>query len=146
VAAARDDDGFCVNCHRSLASRVKGTEVGERIGLRRRPSAFRLSMRKATRCARYARIERAFRNSNLDFPHDKHLDPAGVKSPTRGAWCSTAAPATRQTRPPPISSRSRWSATAASATAWSSSRRDQREVPHGRPAEAVNVVNDFYAT
>jgi len=68
-------------------------------------------------------FERAFRNSNLT-PARQAPPPGPRENRQRAAaWCSTAAAATRQTRRAAISSRSRWRPHAASATAWSSSRR-----------------------
>ena len=143
----RDDDGFCVNCHRSLASRVKGTEVANASDFAGDHPAFRLSMLEgdAVRKVRQDSNELS-ENSNLDFPHDKHLDPAGVKSPTRGrvvldcGACHTPDASRRNFQPITMERHCRECHRLEFEPAVTT-----REVPHGRPAEAVNVVNDFYA-
>jgi predicted CXXCH cytochrome family protein len=144
----RDDDSFCVSCHRSIATKVGGTELANASDFASDHPAFRLSMLegKSVRKVRQGSGEIS-ETSNLDFPHDKHLDPDGVKSPTRGrvvldcGACHQPDASQRNFEPISMERHCRECHRLEFEPAVTS-----REVPHGRPAEAVNVVYDFYAS
>ena len=146
-ATHRDDDGFCVACHRNLGAKARGTEVANATDFAADHPAFRLSMLEgdAVRKVRQDTDELTER-SNLTFPHGTHVDPAGVKSPTRGrvvldcVACHKPDASRRSFEPISMERHCRECHRLEFEPAVTS-----REVPHGKPEEAVNVVNDFYA-
>lgn len=146
-ATYRDDDRFCVDCHRDIRSRANGAQSRNVSDFARDHPAFRLSLPdgKGVRRVRQSGGPIA-ESSNLVFPHAVHLDPAGVKHPGKGRVklaCDGChhLDASRRTFVPV------------------SMRRDcqechrlefepavsDRQVPHGAPADAVTVVREFYA-
>jgi hypothetical protein len=85
--------------------------------------------------------------SHLVFTHAKHLDPRGVRSPTKGPR------APRMQELPParrLAAHLRADlddeALPGMPRAQVRARRDSREVPHGKPADAITVIEEFYAT
>jgi hypothetical protein len=146
-ATQRDDDSFCVNCHRGIAGKIKGTELANTSDFADDHPAFRLSMLDGDSVHRVRQdSDELAESSNLSFPHDKHLDPAGVKSPGRGrvvlecAACHKPDASRRTFEPISMERHCRECHRLEFEPAVTS-----REVPHGKPAEAVNVVVDFYA-
>jgi predicted CXXCH cytochrome family protein len=146
-ATHRDDDGFCVSCHRDIGARAKGTEVENATDFASDHPAFRLSMLEGDSVRKVRQDEDGIEeHSNLAFPHAKHLDPAGVKSPSRGrvlldcGACHKLDASRRNFEPISMERNCRECHRLEFEPAVTS-----REVPHGKPAEAVNVVNDFYA-
>ena len=126
----RDDDGFCVDCHRDIHSRVPDAQVKNASDFARAHPDFHVA---------------AF-DPHLAFPHDKHLDPRGVRSPTRGRVrldCGSChvPDASRRTFEPISMARAcqechRLDIEPAVTT---------REVPHGDPRAAVAMIEEFYA-
>jgi hypothetical protein len=146
-ASQRDDDSFCVSCHRNLGARAKGTQVANASDFAADHPAFRLSMIEGDAVRKVRQDSDGLEeHSNLAFPHEAHLDPAGVKSPTRGrvqldcAACHKPDASQRSFQPISMERHCRECHRLEFEPAVTS-----REVPHGKPAEAVNVVSDFYA-
>jgi hypothetical protein len=86
-------------------------------------------------------------SSNLAFPHETHLDPAGVKSPSRGrvvldcGACHRPDASKRNFEPISMERHCRECHRLEFEPAVTS-----REVPHGKPAEAATVISEFYAS
>jgi predicted CXXCH cytochrome family protein len=127
----RDDDGLCVRCHADIKSHGG------------RP--------KAVNASDFAHAHpdlkpRTRAESNLKFPHAVHLDPKGVKSPTKGrvnlecAACHQPDASKRAFEPISMGKHCQECHTLKFEPAVTA-----REVPHGKPAEAVTVIDEFYA-
>jgi hypothetical protein len=84
--------------------------------------------------------------TNLRFPHAKHLDPKGVKSPTKGrvklecASCHVSDASGRGFEPVSFEKQCQQCHTLQFEPAVTA-----REVPHGKPADAAMVIDEFYA-
>src|SRR5687767_2142432 len=84
-ATHRDDDGFCVGCHRDLRSHAKGPGALDTADFARDHPPFRLSLPGESGVRRVRMGGEALAEaSNLTFPHDVHLAPEGVRSPLQG--------------------------------------------------------------
>jgi Cytochrome c7 and related cytochrome c len=147
-ATHRDDDGFCVNCHRDIAKKAKGTEVADASDFASDHPAFRLSIPEgdSVRKARQG-VDPVIESSNLIFPHEIHLEPAGVKSPSRGRVvlgcdaCHRPDASRRGFEPISMQRHCRECHRLEFEPAVTT-----REVPHGKPAEAATVISEFYAS
>lgn len=127
----RDDDRFCTDCHRDIRSHAPDARVKDVADFAKAHPAFHLA---------------AF-DPHLAFPHDKHLDPRGVRSPTRGRVrldCGSChvADASRRMFEPISMARAcqechRLDIEPAVTT---------RQVPHGDPRAAVAMIEEFYAS
>jgi len=126
----RDDDRFCVDCHRDIHAHAPDAHVKNASDFANAHPAFVLSVR----------------DPHLAFPHDKHLDPRGVRSPAHGrvrldcANCHVP-DASKRTFEPITMARAcqechRLDIEPAVTT---------REVPHGDPRAAVAMIEEFYA-
>ena len=127
----RDDDRFCVACHRDIHAKAAEAKAKNVSDFARDHPAF-----AAVRAAA----------SGLKFPHDKHLDPKGVKSPTKGRVVLECA----KCHKPDASGRSFEPISMAKVCQECHSLQFEpavttREVPHGKPDEAIAVIQDFYA-
>lgn len=147
-ATHRDDDGFCVACHRDIGAKAKGTQVSNASDFATDHPAFRLSLLEgdSVRKVRQGSKDLSER-SNLVFPHRTHLDPAGVKSPSRGrvvlecGACHRPDASQRNFEPISMERHCRECHRLEFEPAVTS-----REVPHGKPAEAATVISEFYAS
>ena len=143
----RDDDRFCVDCHRDVRSKANGAQSQNVADFAKDHPAFRLTLPadKGVRRVRQgsAPIEEA---SNLVFPHAVHLDPAGIRHPEKDkvkldcAACHQPDASRRGFEPVSMARHCQECHRLAFEPAVSA-----REVPHGRPAEAITVVREFYA-
>jgi predicted CXXCH cytochrome family protein len=129
-AVHRDDDQLCVDCHRDIKARVPGATTGKASDFARDHPAFQVKPVA----------------SNLAFPHAVHLDPAGVRSPLQGRMkldCKSChqPDATRRT----FQAISMPKHCQECHTLQFEPAVTTREVPHGKPADAVIVVEEFYA-
>jgi len=147
-ATHRDDDGFCVACHRDIGAKAKGTQIANASDFAADHPAFRLSLLEgdSVRKVRQGSEDLAER-SNLVFPHQTHLDPAGVKSPSRGrvvldcGACHRPDASKRNFEPISMERHCRECHRLEFEPAVTS-----REVPHGKPGEAATVISEFYAS
>jgi predicted CXXCH cytochrome family protein len=126
----RDDDRFCIDCHRAIHAQAPDAHVKDTSDFARSHPAFVLSVR----------------DPHLAFPHDKHLDPHGVRSPKRGrprldcADCHV-----------PDASKRMFEPISMARACQECHRLDiepavtTREVPHGDPRAAVAMIEEFYA-
>ncbi|HUP30294.1 MAG TPA: hypothetical protein VM122_08995, partial [Usitatibacter sp.] len=144
----RDDDKLCVACHRDLKSKASAAHAADVSDFARDHPPFRLSLPTETGIVRLrADAPGLAEKSNLIFPHATHLDPAGVRSPMQGRMkleCrSCHQPDASQRGFEPVSMPKHCQECHAlqfepAVTA--------REVPHGKPAAAITVIEEFYAT
>ena len=127
----RDDDRFCVDCHRDIRSRAPDAHVKDVADFAAAHPAFHLT---------------AF-DPHLAFPHDKHLDPRGVRSPKRGRVrldCGSCHV--------PDASKRMFEPISMARACQECHRLDiepavtTREVPHGDPKAAVAMIEEFYAS
>ena len=85
-------------------------------------------------------------STNLVFPHDVHLDPKGVRSPLQGRMklecksCHTPDAARVRFEPVSMTKHCQECHQLQFEPAVTT-----REVPHGKPAAAVVVIEEFYA-
>jgi len=127
----RDDDRFCVGCHRDIHAKAAEAKAKNASDFLKDHPAFAVAKASA---------------SGLKFPHDKHLDPKGVKSPTKGrvqlecASCHKPDASGRSFEPISMAKRCQECHSLQFEPAVTT-----REVPHGKPEEAAAVISDFYA-
>ncbi len=143
----RDDDRFCVDCHRDIAARIKApgsANVGDFAGDH---PPFRLTVPRSGALARVRQGRGTItQSSNLVFPHDVHLDPRGVRSPGKGrvklecSACHQPDASKRTFEPISMGKHCQECHRLEFEPAVTT-----REVPHGKPADAVTVIEEFYA-
>jgi len=143
----RDDDSSCVACHRDLRSRAPSSLAGNASDFARSHPDFRLSMPTESGVVRVRqRAAVPAESSNLKFPHAKHLDPAGIRSPLQGRMklecksCHQPDASLRGFEPVSMAKHCQECHGLQFEPAVST-----REVPHGKPAEALTVIEEFYA-
>jgi predicted CXXCH cytochrome family protein len=143
----RDDDTFCVTCHKDLKGRAQGAVAANAADFARDHPPFRLSLASESGVLRVRQGERPLiESSNLAFPHDKHLDPRGVRSPLQGRMtlqcrsCHEPDAARRGFQPISMARHCQECHTLQFEPAVTT-----REVPHGKPAEAQVMIEEFYA-
>lgn len=143
----RDDDRFCVDCHRDVRSLANGAQSQDAADFARSHPAFRLTLPAGKGVRRVRQGAGPLQeSSNLVFSHAVHLDPAGVRHPDKdkvrlGCEACHQPDASRRGFEPVSMARHcqdchRLEFEPAVTT---------RQVPHGRPAEAMTVVAEFYA-
>jgi len=145
----RDSDAFCVDCHRDIHSRSAQAKVENVSDFTAGHPPFALTMADGTtvRRVRPDRAHPAKDDPHLAFPHQKHLDPNGVKSPTRGRVKLECANCHH-----PDASRRMFEPIAFEKDCQECHRLEiepavtGRQVPHGKPADAVAMIDEFYAT
>lgn len=147
-ATHRDDDGMCVACHQDLGARAPGAKAMRVSDFAREHPAFQLSLPEegGVRRVRQGAAPVA-EKSNLVFPHATHLDPQGVRSPLQGRMklecrsCHAPDASRRGFEPISMPKHCQECHTLQFEPAVTT-----REVPHGKPAEALTVVEEFYAS
>jgi hypothetical protein len=143
----RDDDGLCVSCHRDLRAKAKDATAANASDFARDHPAFQLTLPAESGVRRVRQgsapiVER----SNLVFPHAEHLAPGGVKSPQKGrvklecASCHQPDASGRAFEPVSMGKHCQECHLLQFEPAVTA-----REVPHGKPLEAITVVEEFYA-
>lgn len=144
----RDDDAFCVACHRDLRSRAKAAAAVNVSDFAADHPAFRLSLPTDGGVRRQRQGDGVLvEASNLVFPHATHLDPAGVRSPVQGRMklecrsCHEPDAARKGFLPISMPKHCQECHTLQFEPAVTA-----REVPHGKPAEAQVVIEEFYAS
>lgn len=130
-ATHRDDDGLCVNCHRDLGARAPNAKARNVSDFATAHPAFSLAPAPP---------------SNLKFSHAAHLDPKGVRSPAKGVVHLECASCHQ-----PDASRRTFEPISFAKQCQDCHRLEiepavtAREVPHGKPAQAAAMVDEFYA-
>lgn len=143
----KDNDQLCVDCHKDIRAKASGTSDLNVTDFARDHPAFRLTLPTAAGPKRVRMGSGPIKEeSNLIFPHDTHLDPQGIKSPSRGrvkldcAYCH--APNASKNTFEPVTMRKNCQEChqlqfePAVTT---------REVPHGNAREAKTIIGEFYA-
>ena len=146
-ATHRDDDALCTNCHRDLKSHAPGANAANVGDFARDHPAFRLTLPDPGGTRRQRQGEGPIlEQSNLVFPHATHLNPAGVRSPLQGRMklecrsCHTPDASRRTFEPVSMAKHCQECHALQFEPAVTT-----REVPHGKPADAVTVIEEFYA-
>ena len=143
----RDDDGLCVSCHRDLRTKAPRAQALDASDFATAHPEFRLSLPSESGVRRVRMGEGALAEaSNLTFPHDVHLDPRGVSSPLQGRMkleCrSCHAPDAAGVGFEPISMAKHCQECHALQFEPAVT---TRQVPHGKPADALVMIEEFYA-
>lgn len=143
----RDDDRFCIACHRDVRAKAPGAVATNVTDFARDHPAFRLSLPEEAGVKRVRMgAEPIVEKSNLVHPHSVHLDPKGVKSPSKGrvklecGSCHQPDTSRRGFEPISMAKHCQECHRLQFEPAVTS-----REVPHGKPSEAVTVIEEFYA-
>ena len=146
-ATFRDDDRFCVSCHRDLESHASAATSVNVSDFARDHPPFRLTLDGDGGRRRVREGDAPIaQETHLKFPHATHLDPKGVKSPLQGRVrldCSNChKPDASRRGFEPISMPRQCQACH---TLQFEPAVTTREVPHGKVADALTVVEEFYA-
>jgi predicted CXXCH cytochrome family protein len=145
----RDDDGFCVDCHRDIHARSPRTQIKDVSDFASNHPAFLLAVRdgESVRRVRQQAGQPIHDDPGLAFPHAKHLDPAGVRSPDKGRIRLECANCHH-----PDASGKLFEPITMGRDCQGCHRLDiepavtKREVPHGDPKAAVAMIDEFYAS
>jgi hypothetical protein len=128
----KDSDAFCIDCHRDIHSRSPDAKVKDVSDFAKSHPAFPVP---------------ASGNPHLAFPHQKHLDPNGIKSPSKGrvrlecANCHHPDASKRMFEPITMAKDCQECHRLEIEPAVTT-----REVPHGKTADAVAMIDEFYAS
>lgn len=154
-ALKRQDSPLCTDCHRDLKTRHTDVAITNITDFKTDHPAFKLSMLVPGKTGKDAVIRitqndkaRLIEKSNLKFPHDVHLSANsrdGVRSPSgkRAMECKNChVPDETGTRFKPVTMKEHcqdchsleFEPTATN-----------RQVPHGKVADVIATVNEFYA-
>jgi predicted CXXCH cytochrome family protein len=143
----RDDDHFCVACHRDLHAKSPGASAANVTDFANDHPDFRLTLATDAGPQRARLGEKPIRETpHLAFPHATHLDPQGVRSPDKGrvkmecASCHAPDASKRSFEPVTMAKHCQACHQLQFEPAVTT-----REVPHGQPAAALQVVEEFYA-
>jgi predicted CXXCH cytochrome family protein len=143
----RDNDSFCVGCHRDIRARAKGADAANVSDFARDHPPFRLSLPQETGVKRVRMgAQPIAEKSNLVFPHATHVDPKGIRSPLQGrmtlqcAACHQPDASRRGFEPVSMTKHCQECHALQFEPAVTT-----REVPHGKAAAAVTVIDEFYA-
>ena len=143
----RDDDRFCVDCHRDLKARSPAATTANVGDFATDHPRFRLSIPDGDGVKRVRQGEAPMaERSGLRFPHAVHLDAKGVRSPSRGRVKLDCGSCHR-----PDASQRGFEPVSMGRHCQECHRLEfepavtTREVPHGKPADAVTVIEEFYA-
>lgn len=157
VAIVLRSDGFCTDCHAGLKQTAPAAGLDDATDFRRHHPPLRATVPvdatgKIERVALTGRLRpadqigKAAEQSNLKFPHAKHLGEKGVRHPDKGmvkldcGGCHVADPGKIGFLPIRMEAQCiechqlRFEPKAL-----------HRQLPHGKPAEALAVLGDFYA-
>jgi predicted CXXCH cytochrome family protein len=143
----RDDDRLCVRCHADIRARAPAAVASKVSDFARDHPAFRLTLPTESGTRRVRQGGGAIAEaSNLTFPHATHLDPRGVRSPLQGRMklecrsCHTPDASGRRFQPVSMAKHCQECHTLQFEPAVTT-----RQVPHGNPAEALTVIEEFYS-
>ncbi|HEX7558849.1 MAG TPA: cytochrome c3 family protein [Usitatibacter sp.] len=145
----RDDDKFCVDCHRDIGAKAPGAGSMNVADFAAAHPAFRIAIAEggATRRVRQEARVPITQRSHLKFPHGVHLDAKGVKSPTKGrvrlecGGCHVPDASRRMFEPISMAKQCQECHRLEIEPAVTA-----RQAPHGKPADAVAMIEEFYAT
>lgn len=148
-ATHRDSDRLCVDCHRDgMGSQARGNPAPNISDFVKDHPSFRLTMLGAD-----GKLQRVRQGSGalveatgLKFPHDLHVNKAGVKSPSRGRVrldcgdCHVPDATRRSFTPVSMAKHCQECHRLEFEPAVTT-----REAPHGDPAVVATVIEEFYA-
>ncbi len=142
-------DAFCADRHRDIHARSKDARVENVADFASGHPQFALSIADGATVTRVRpdATHRAKDNPHLAFPHDKHLAVAGIKSPSRGrvqlecANCHKSDASKRMFEPISMAKNCQECHRLEIEPAVT-----DRQVPHGKPADAVAMIDEFYAS
>jgi predicted CXXCH cytochrome family protein len=144
----RDDDRFCVDCHRDVKAKSKEATVANAADFARDHPAFTLSLPTGSGVRRVRQGAGPIAEQpHLAFPHATHLDPKGVRSPLQGRMkldcssCHQPDASKRGFEPISMAKHCQECHQLQFEPAVTT-----REVPHGKPAEVMQVVDEFYSS
>ena len=148
-AMHRDDDSACVACHRDMDARAPGTGLAAVSDFASGHPAFRLTLGAGDKAPRVRQdaTHPVQDDPHLAFSHGKHLDPAGVKSPSKGRVRLDCADCHH-----PDASKRAFEPISMARDCQACHRLEiepavtRREAPHGDPAAAVAMIEEFYAS
>jgi hypothetical protein len=145
-ATHRDDDGMCVDCHRDLGKRARDAAALPASDFAREHPEFRLSLPTESGVRRVRQGDGPVaEGTSLVFPHDLHLAAAGIRSPLQGRMklecrsCHEPDAAGKGFMPISMPKHCQECHALQFEPAVTT-----REVPHGKPAEALQVIEEFY--
>jgi predicted CXXCH cytochrome family protein len=143
----RDDDRFCVECHRDIKARSARAGSSNVMDFAKDHPAFRVALVTPSGVVRVRQGDAPMtEQSNLAFPHATHLDPRGVRSPVQGRMklecksCHQPDASKRSFEPISMPKHCQECHNLQFEPAVTT-----REVPHGKPLDAVTVIEEFYA-
>ena len=147
-ATHRDDDRFCVSCHQDLKSHAKDATAAKVSDFAREHPAFRVNIPGDGGLRRVRQGEAPIvQQPHLNFPHAVHLDPAGIRSPLQGRMrldcksCHQPDASKRGFEPVSMPRHCQECHALQFEPAVTT-----REVPHGKVADALTVIEEFYAS
>lgn len=151
-ALKRQDSPLCVNCHGDLKSRHANVNIADAGDFSTSHPTFKLTMvlpgkTGANAVVRVSQDDKAtlVERSNLKFPHDVHLDKAGVRGPDgrRQMECKNChAPDETGTRFKPVTMKKHCQDCHSLEFEPLAT---NRQVPHGNIEDVISTVNEFYA-
>ena len=146
-ATHRDDDTFCVDCHRDVRTRAPESVSQDVRDFGATHPEFRVTVARDGKLVRIRQGSQPLAEPTaLAFPHALHLDAKGVRSPQQGRirlQCKSC-------HQPDALQRGFERVTMAKHCQECHALQFEpavsaREVPHGKPAEALTTIEEFYA-
>ena len=145
----KDDDRLCVDCHRDIEAHAKQKVASQNVSdFAKDHPRFRLSLPRAQGVQRVREGSGPLEEfSNLNFPHATHLDPKGIKHPTKDKRVVLDCDACHR---PDVSKRTFEPIAMAKHCSECHNLAFEpavttRQVPHGSAADAVAAVREFYS-
>jgi predicted CXXCH cytochrome family protein len=146
-ATHRDDDRPCVSCHQDLKAHASAASALKVADFARDHPAFRVTIEGDDGRRRVRQGDAPIaEQTHLTFPHAVHLDPKGIRSPLQGRMtldcvsCHKPDVSKRGFEPVSMARNCQECHTLQFEPAVTT-----REVPHGKVADALTVIEEFYA-
>ncbi len=147
----RQDQALCADCHRDLIARAPETVLDNVADFSANHPEFKVELAAWDGDGNYwprrepLNSDVLSEDSNLKFPHDKHLDPAGVNAPagTRVLDCGSChrvEPGGGKMLPVAFESMCQ-----DCHTLGFDLQSPERQVPHGKVAEVLFMLEEYYA-
>jgi predicted CXXCH cytochrome family protein len=150
-ALVRQDQAFCASCHSEMDKRAPQANIQNASDFGTAHGEFRASIVTDPAAGKVERIgldKNPQENSGLKFPHDKHLNAKGIRSPQVAqpvmlGCVDCHKPETGGQLMKPVSFEANCSG--CHLLNFEPQALD-RKLPHGKPAEAMQMVRDTYAS
>lgn len=153
MTLVRQDEALCADCHSSLSTSGIDTDLRDASSFASDHPPFKLSILTPEKtgdtwqwhAVRVAQSSNPVEMSNLKFPHSKHLDPAGIKSPEGDVVlecsdCHTLDARGMLMKPITMEDNCRRCHTLVFDADY-----QDREVPHGDPDKVILSLEEFYS-